>query len=133
MDTIHFIIGAIGTSLAGLVAYLRSKKGRAKAISYLRRLFNIDLTTEDLRLGLDNISAVVDAQGNSIAYLTQQLDSYREQLTDAREQLKEMENLHKENSQLKKRVVELESQVARLETELERRKKYTPKKYKEEE
>ena len=127
MDTIQFIIGAIGTSLAGIVAYLRSKKGRAKAISYLRRLFNIDLTTEDLRTGLDNISAVVDAQGNSIAYLTQQLDSYREQLNDAREQLKEMEDIHKENRALKVRVAELEAQVARLEAELERRKKYTPK------
>ena len=127
MDIVQLIIGAIGTSFAGLVAYLRSKKGRAKAISYLRRLFNIDLTTEDLRTGLDNISAVVDAQGNSIAYLTQQLDSYREQLNDAREQLKEMEDIHKENRALKIRVAELEAQVARLEAELERRKKYTPK------
>lgn len=133
MRTLGTILGTLGTTLAGILAYLRTRRGKLRTLNYLKRIFNIDVTAEDLRVGLDNISAVVDAQGNSIAYLTQQLDSYREQLSDAREQLKEMENIHKENSLLKKRVVELESQVARLEAELERRKKYTPKKYKEEE
>ena len=131
MRTLGTILGTLGTTIAGILAYLRTKRGRLRTLNYVKRIFNIDITSEDLRVGLDNISAVVDAQGNSIAYLTQQLDSYREQLSEAREQLKEMEVLHKDNIKLQKRVIELEAQVARLEAELERRKKYTPKKFKD--
>lgn len=127
MDILTAIISALGTAVAGIFAYLRTKKGKAKTLSYFRRLFNIDVTSDDLRAGLDNISAVVDAQGSSISYLTEQLEIYKTQLEEAREQLKEMDAIHKENKTLKNRVAELESQVAKLETELARRKKYTPK------
>jgi len=80
------------------------------------------------------MSLVVDAQGQSINWLTEQqeilinqLATYKEELSIAREKLKELESLHKENTALKKRVKDLEALVAKLEAELERRKKFTPK------
>ena len=127
MDILTAIIGALGTAFAGFFAYLRTKRGRTQTLNYFKRIFNVDPTSDDLRAGLDNISAVVDAQGSSITYLTEQLDIYKVQLEEAREQLKEMEAIHKENKTLKNRVSELEAQVAKLEAELARRKKYTPK------
>jgi septal ring factor EnvC (AmiA/AmiB activator) len=81
----------------------------------------------------------VDAQGNSINWLTQtqefllqQIETYKLEIETTREKLKDMESLHMENSQLRNRVAELEAQVKALEVELARRKKYTPKKYTEE-
>jgi predicted RNase H-like nuclease (RuvC/YqgF family) len=106
---------------------MRTKRGRTQTLNYFKRIFNVDPTSDDLRAGLDNISAVVDPQGSSITYLTEQLDIYKVQLEEAREQLKAMDAIHKENKTLKSRVAELESQVAKLEAELARRKKYTPK------
>lgn len=117
----------MATAIGGFFAYLRTRKGRAMTTSYLKRLFNVDPSADDLRTGLENISAVVDAQGSSINYLTEQLDIYKTQLEEAREQLKAMDAIHKENKTLKSRVAELESQVAKLEAELDRRKKYTKK------
>ena len=127
MDILTAIIGALGTAIAGFFAYLRTKRGRTQTLNYFKRIFNVDPTSDDLRAGLDNISAVVDAQGSSISYLTEQLEIYKTQLEEAREQLKEMDAIHKENKTLKGRISELESQVAKLEAELARRKKYTPK------
>jgi len=127
MDILTAIIGAIGTAIAGFFAYLRTKRGRTSTLNYVKRIFNVDPTSDDLRAGLENISAVVDAQGSSITYLTEQLDIYKVQLEEAREQLKDMDAIHKENKTLKSRVAELENQVAKLEAELARRKKYTPK------
>jgi len=127
MDIMTLLTGAIGTAIAGFFAYLKTKRGKTQTLNYIKRIFNIDPTSDDLRVGLENISAVVDAQGSSITYLTEQLEIYKTQLEEAREQLKEMDAIHRENKTLKNRVSELEAQVAKLEAELARRKKYTPK------
>lgn len=134
MEPVQGIAAAALSVLAGVFAYLRTRKGKAAAWNWLKRLFNLDPSADDLRTSVDNMTLVVDAQGQSISWLTEQqesliaqLTSYREELSVAREQLKELESLHKENVQLKKRVKELEAQVAKLEAELDRRRKYTPK------
>lgn len=127
MDITTAIVTAVGTVLTGFLAFLKTNKGRNQAISYLKRIFNLDLTAEDLRSSLENMSTVVSSQGQSIDWLTQELTNYREQLDDAREKLKQMEDLHQENNTLRGRVTELESQVKSLEDEIARRKKFTPK------
>jgi septal ring factor EnvC (AmiA/AmiB activator) len=134
------IVTSLGGVLTGVLAYLKTKKGKAKTLAYAKRLFNLDLTADDLRNSIENMSMAVDAQGNSIQWLTQtqdtliqQIELYKTELDAAKEKLKEMETLHMENSQLRTRVAELESQVKALEVELARRKKFTPKKYKEDE
>lgn len=134
MEPLTALATAVFTAVAGFFAYLRTKRGRKAAWNYFKRLANIDPSADDLRQSVDNMSLVVDAQGQSISWLTEQqeqliaqLAGYKEELANAREQLKELEALHRENSLLKKRVKELESQIARLEAELARRKKYTPK------
>jgi hypothetical protein len=134
MDHIQGLAAGALSVLAGLFAYLRTRKGKTVAWNWVKRLVNVDPSADDLRSSVDNMSLVVDAQGQSISWLTEQqevlinqLTAYKEELTLAREQLKELEGLHKENLHLKKRVKELEEQVAKLEIELERRRKYTPK------
>lgn len=127
MDPLTGVLTAMATAIAGFFAYLRTSKGKRAAWNYFKRLANIDPSSEDLRASLDNLSVVVDTQGSSITWLTEQLDSYREQLDAANEKLKDMENIHKENTGLRVRIADLEAQVAALEAELARRKKYTPK------
>ena len=127
MDPLTGLVSAIATALAGLFAYLRSRKGRDATLSYAKRLFNVDPSSDDLRAALDNLSTIVDTQGASITWLTEQLDSYRTQLEEAHEKLKDMEAIHRENTTLRARITELESQVAAMEAELARRKKFTPK------
>jgi predicted RNase H-like nuclease (RuvC/YqgF family) len=134
MDTLQIIGAAVASAVAGFFAYLRTKKGKAAAWNWIKRLVNVDPSADDLRSSVENMTLVVDAQGQSIGWLTEQqtflveqLNANKEELAIAREQLKELEALHKENTHLKKRVKELEAQVAKLEAELERRKKYTPK------
>ena len=134
MDHIQGLAAGALSVLAGLFAYLRTRKGKTAAWNWVKRLVNVDPSADDLRSSVDNMSLVVDAQGQSISWLTEQqevlinqLTAYKEELSLAREQLKELEGLHKENVHLKKRVKELEEQVAKLEVELERRRKYTPK------
>jgi predicted RNase H-like nuclease (RuvC/YqgF family) len=134
MDHIQGLAAGALSVLAGLFAYLRTRKGKTAAWNWVKRLVNVDPSADDLRSSVDNMSLVVDAQGQSISWLTEQqevlinqLTAYKEELSLAREQLKELESLHKENLHLKKRVKELEEQVAKLEVELERRRKYTPK------
>ena len=134
MDHIQGLAAGALSVLAGLFAYLRTRKGKTAAWNWVKRLVNVDPSADDLRSSVDNMSLVVDAQGQSISWLTEQqevlinqLTAYKEELSLAREQLKELEGLHKENLHLKKRVKELEEQVAKLEVELERRRKYTPK------
>ena len=127
MDPVTGLLTAIATAVAGFFAYMRTKKGKTAALGYLKRLFNVDPSSDDLRAALDNLSTVVDTQGVSIEWLTGQLTSYREQLAEAQEKLKDMENIHKENTALRVRIADLEAQVAALEAELARRKKYTPK------
>ena len=127
MDPVTGALTAVATAAAGFFAYLKTRKGKAAAFSYAKRLFNVDPSSDDLRAALENLSTVVDTQGSSIEWLTTQLDSYREKLETANEKLKDMENIHKENTALRNRITELEAQVAALEAELARRKKYTPK------
>jgi chromosome segregation ATPase len=134
MEPIQGIAAAALSALAGLFAYLRTRKGKTAAWNWAKRLVNVDPSADDLRSSVDNMSLVVDAQGQSITWLTEQQETllnqltvYKEELAIAKEQLKELEGLHKENVNLKKRIKELEGQVAKLEAELDRRKKYTPK------
>jgi predicted nucleic acid-binding Zn-ribbon protein len=134
MEPLEIVGAAIASGVAGFFAYLRTRKGKTAAWNWAKRLFNVDPSADDLRSSVDNMTLVVDAQGQSISYLTEQqeflllqLTTYREELAAAQEQLKELESLHKENTNLKRRIVELESQVAKLEAELERRRKFTPK------
>lgn len=134
MDIFSTILAVILAAPAALFAYLKTKKGRAKTITWIKRLFNVDITADDLRSSIDNMSLAIDAQGNSINYLREQhqflideLGRYKEELVLARIQLQELDELHKENTGLKKRIKTLEGQIAKLEEELARRKKYTPK------
>ena len=134
MEPITGIGAAIATVVAGFFAYLRTRKGRTNAWNYFKRLVNVDPSADDLRSSVDNMTLVVDAQGQSITWLTEQqetlitqLAAYKEELALAREKLLDLESLHKENTSLKKRIKELEMQVAKLEEDLARRKKYTPK------
>lgn len=115
-------IVAIIVTLVGLYAKYRNTHA-----PFIKRLFGVEPSMEDLREGLENLSNVVNMQGQTIDWMNAQLESYRNELTEAREKLKEMENIHIENTQLKARVAELEQQVKALEDELARRKKYTPK------
>jgi peptidoglycan hydrolase CwlO-like protein len=131
---IEAIIAGLLSATAGFFAYLRTRKGKKAAWSWIKRLFNLDPSADDLRASVDNMTLVVDAQGQSINWLTEQqetlitqLAAYKEELALAREKLIDLESLHKENTSLKKRIKELEMQVAKLEEELARRKKYTPK------
>lgn len=134
MNLVEAVVAALVSAPAALALYLRSKKGRTQVLSWIKRLFNVDITADDLRAAIENMSQVVDAQGSSIDWLTQQqefligqLEAAKAELAAAREQLKELEELHRENAGLRKRVAELEEQVKALEDELARRKKYTPK------
>ena len=134
MEPLTGLGAAIATIVAGFFAYLRTKKGRTATWNYFKRLANVDPSADDLRASVENMTLVVDAQGQSITWLTEQqetlitqLAAYKEELANAREKLKDLESLHKENTSLKKRIKELENQVKKLEDELERRKKYTPK------
>jgi peptidoglycan hydrolase CwlO-like protein len=134
MEPITGIGAAIATVVAGFFAYLRTRKGRTGAWNYFKRLANVDPSADDLRSSVENMTLVVDAQGQSITWLTEQQDTlitqlaaYKEELALAREKLLDLESLHKDNTSLKKRIKELEMQVAKLEEDLARRKKYTPK------
>jgi len=131
---IEAIVAGLLSAIAGFFAYLRTRNGKKAAWSWVKRLFNLDPSADDLRASVDNMTLVVDAQGQSINWLTEQQESlitqlaaYKEELALAREKLIDLESLHKENTSLKKRIKELEMQVAKLEEELARRKKYTPK------
>jgi predicted RNase H-like nuclease (RuvC/YqgF family) len=120
-------LAGIGTGGFGVFKVIR----KYSLSGYVRRILNLEPGMEDLKAAMDNMSNIVSSQGQSVDWLTQQLTQYREDLDMAREKLKEMEEMHIENTALKIRVQELESQVKALEEDLARRKKYTPKKYKE--
>ena len=134
MNWFDAVVGTLLSIPAAIAVYLRSKNGRTKVLSWAKRLFNLDITSEDLRNAVDNLGNVVNTQGASIDWLTQQqefligqLETAKAELIESREKLKELEALHIENTKLKTRVQELEHQVNALETELARRKKFTPK------
>ena len=78
-----------------------------------------------LKEAVESLQTIVQAQGESIDWLRRELDYARGELELARKAMQE-------NSMLREKVAELEAQVRQLESELERRRKYTPKKYRNE-
>ena len=118
-------IAGTATAFGGVFAWMKSRHEQNSP--FIKRVFGVEPAAEDLRMGLDNLSAVVQSQGQSIDLLTAELNVYREELATAREQLRTMDGILEENATLKYKVEELETQVKALEEELARRKKYTPK------
>jgi chromosome segregation ATPase len=130
------VVAIVVAAIGALTAYLRTRRGRVQFATLLRRVFNIDPTADDLRAAVENMSAVVEAQGRSIAWLTEQHDELLSQLEVAKQELAEaraehsaLQELRQENAALKIRINDLENQVHALEDELARRKKYTRKAY----
>lgn len=85
-----------------------------------------------LKEAVDSLSAVVAVQGDSIEWLRNELAAKNDELEKMRIQLEATKSLVEENVVLRERVTELEAEVAALRTELDRRRKYTPKKLREE-
>jgi chromosome segregation ATPase len=109
---------------AVIVAALRSRKAR-RVIS---EVLSDTTVADELRSGLDHLAAVVDQQGQSIVWLTDELSRTRVELASTRGELDLARKAAVENTHLRARVAELESltdelraQVAHLETELARR------------
>ncbi len=102
-----------------VVAAARSKNARA----YLARL----VTAVDLGDAVRALQTVVEAQGESIEWLRNELSSAKQELEVARMQLAKTEALAIENAALRSRVADLEAQVHKLEDELKRRRGGRPK------
>ena len=117
------IIGSIGT----VIGAVKFKRIRAAIQAFLNE------TPHSLKEAIDNLSSVVEAQGESIEWLRSELSIKNEELEKLRSQLSATATLAEENTALRRRVTELETEVHALKTELDRRKKYTPKKYRKEE
>lgn len=102
--------------LAALWRFLRSSTGSKFVKSLVR---GVRRDAESLREALDNLSAIVTTQGESIEWLRGELDVTRAELDVARKALADRESrLEKENDQLRTRVAELELQVKALESAL---------------
>lgn len=110
MNVQEILVAALGGSgLVGVItAALRSKRLRPIMI----RILTGDI---DLKEAVDSLRLVVNAQGESIEWLRNELSRARTELDEARTTLKATEKLAKENAKLRARVVELEAHVARLE------------------
>jgi hypothetical protein len=108
------IIGLLGGALKS--RRLRSMLGRLLSNSML-----------DLTEAVNNLKSVVDAQGNSIEWLRNELTTTKAELELARIQLTKTEALALENASLRARVADLEAQVHRLEDELKRRRGGRPR------
>jgi uncharacterized protein (DUF3084 family) len=125
-------IGAAALAVAGVVKF---KPIRSAVIALLSE------TPHSLKESLESLSSVVHAQGESIAWLRDELEAARVELAEAKAELAEAKQAHaviadlahEENSKLRQRVAELEEQVRHLEAELARRRKYTPKAYRTQE
>ena len=111
--------GVVGAALAAL----RSKKAR----SALSRALSI-VDSSEWADSLKNLKDVVEAQGQSIEWLRDELSNTRLELATAREQLAKTESLAIENAALRTRVADLEAHVRRLEDELQRRRGGRPRK-----
>lgn len=112
-----------GAGVVGLVvAVLRSQRARAAVI----RLLN-DTPGVDLSEAVNSLRTVVEAQGESIEWLREELTSTKAELEIARTQLAKTEALAVENAALRARVADLEAQVHKLEEELKRRRGGRPK------
>jgi predicted RNase H-like nuclease (RuvC/YqgF family) len=107
-----------GAAAAAVAAwrFLKSPVG-GRFIAAVTRTFKRE--TESLREAVENLAAVVTAQGESIEWLRGELDRTRGELGEARAALANRENrLEAENEKLRKRVAELENQVKALESAL---------------
>lgn len=120
-DTI-FGIGAGGGIVGVLVAVLRSGKLQAA----VGRMFRAGAV--DLAVVVENLKSVVDAQGESIEWLREELGRTKEELSAAKDELRLTENVVAENSKLRARVAELEVEVSHLKEELKRRRGGRPRK-----
>jgi septal ring factor EnvC (AmiA/AmiB activator) len=100
-------------AVAAALTALRSKKVRV----FLSRL----LSDSKLEGTLTSLQTVVEAQGQAIDWLRDELTQTRADLSHAREQLRMTEDFAIENSKLRARVAELELHVARLELQLKAR------------
>lgn len=104
-----------------IVQAVRSPKVRAA----LGRL--VSNSVVDLTEAISNLQLVVEAQGESIEWLREELTSTKIELEAARIQLQKTEGLAIENAALRARVADLEAQVQKLEEELKRRRGGRPK------
>ena len=123
---INEIIAALTVILAGagtVLGAVKFKRIRAAIQGFLNE------TPHSLKEAIDNLSSVVEAQGESIEWLRSELSIKNEELEKLRSQLAATQGLVEENATLRRRVGELETEVHALKAELDRRKKYTPKKY----
>lgn len=123
---INEIIAALTVILAGagtVLGAVKFKRIRAAIQGFLNE------TPHSLKEAIDNLSSVVEAQGESIEWLRSELSIKNEELEKLRSQLAATQGLVEENATLRRRVSELETEVHALKAELDRRKKYTPKKY----
>lgn len=128
MDSVNIneIIAALAvilTAAATIVGAVKFSRIRAAVQAFLNE------TPHSLKEAIDNLSSVVEAQGESIEWLRSELSIKNEELAKLRSQLAATQGLVEENAGLRKRVGELETEVHALRAELDRRKKYTPKKY----
>ncbi len=129
---INEVVATLVAILAGtgaVVGVIKFKSVRAALVAFLSE------TPHSLKESLESLSTVVQAQGESIAWLRDELEAARTELAEARAELEQAKQAHaqiadmaaSENSKLRARVAELEEQVRHLEAELARRRKYTPK------
>lgn len=111
-----------GTGVVGIIAAAaRSQRVR----SVLRQILSSSVV--DLNDAIANLQLVVQAQGESIEWLREELVNTKAELESARSQLLKTEVLAVENAALRARVADLEAQVHKLEEELKRRRGGRPK------
>ena len=118
MGNITELVTGAGTAavVAAVWVFLRSEAGKV-VVSKLRRAAIEERAS--LRAALDNLSQVVESQGESIEWLRSELSNTRRELIEARTALTTKENrLAKDNEKLRDRVAELEAQVKALEAAL---------------
>lgn len=112
-----------GAGVVGLVvAALKSQRVRSAVIRLLGDGSGLDLSE-----AVNSLRTVVEAQGESIEWLREELTSTKAELEIARTQLAKTEALAVENAALRARVADLEAQVHKLEEELKRRRGGRPK------
>jgi len=110
---------------AGIVGLITGALKSARFRAILHRLFSNSVL--DLTEAVKSLQSVVEAQGESIEWLRNELTSTKAELEVARLQLAKTESLALENAALRTRVADLEAQVHKLEDELRRRRGGRPK------
>ena len=118
---------ATGTGVAAVVAavwrFLRSEAGKS-LLGKIRRFAGTEVSA--LKEAVENLAQVVGMQGDSIEWLSTELERTRTELVEARVALTDKETyLAQENDKLRNRVAELEAQVRALEAALAKRPRAT--------